>query len=529
MDGNPTAAAQSKNKTPDPVVGGPGVTTGRTNRIFSGPQLEQSGASLAKPAPPIQTTPRVSVQASYAVPLAKAQQPSLAPPPGPAAVSHSKASAHARGNHSHDQGSVHTAIPSVHTHAHHPKQPKPPPQSAAPTRPAPSVRVDPVSGLGRSKPKPPAAARGHSRSQSCWTSSSGEAFTEDQLDKKAIEELKRYRARVEEWKTLDYIPDEDVNSFSEDTYKLAGELLHTNPELYAKLTEADMPFDDDCKNDYAAGTKEMSFNDFIAKKQSAMNEGSDDVTEQTPPVKAPGPGSRDYSAYAFSGGEEEEEPEPVEPVRESKNIIRIPDSEDLLDLPGVGTLKPVLPREEFNSVGMIASNNPGQFLRDPNLLKLPSVRNLEAFLNKYRLNKDVDVFNEKILTLEFAEEILTKVQSCYSTNLEPSGISFVFFIERPLFVRCVFRRRKDKEKVKSNKPGEQQEVNRDRRKYSWAGHRYLMGRDSVDDPEPPKPLPPSNLSLPRIKVPDQESDIYSNTNKSLGRPSPAVQSNVGWE
>lgn len=328
-------------------------------------------------------------------------------------------------------------------------------------------------------------------------------------DDKAMKELKRYKQRAEEWAHLDYIPDEDLESFSEETLKLAGEMLHSDPDRFAHLTEEDLPLkDDNTAKEVARGIKEMTFDEFIQKKQASL--------ETNNPHQVPDPVLRPPGLDQ----ELDEEDEPQEAPPKMRNVIRIPDPEDLLNLPGVGTLKPQLPPEHervFSAQGMIRDDCPGQLLRDPSLLQLPCVRNLEVFLNKYRLKRDRQAYSEKDLEQDFVVSIQAKVQSCFSKTLGQSKLQFVFFLERPLFVYCVFARRQDLERYKL-KPHEK-EVPRDRRKYSWAGHRYIMGRDGADDPEPPSSLPPSNFQTP----------VKASPIKMTSKASSSSSLTDGWE
>lgn len=361
-------------------------------------------------------------------------------------------------------------------------------------------------------------------------------MTMDDLDKKAQEDLRFLKGRMTEWDTNDYIDDESLEKISHKSFELAGELMQSAPELWSKLNEYDVTAPGQKVSDvetlygHAVHDNEVGFMDFIEKKTSTWNEAKADPSVQIEaPAVAPDEADRevDHTAKAF---EQEAAEAPVESRTSSRNLIRIEDPDDLLMRQTSGTLKPHGIREEFLQPGMIRDDNPGQFLSKPSYLQISSVKNVETFLNKYRLlrNRADLVWTEGDLLSEFCDDgIMKYVVEKISLHRKPESLTFVFFVENPLFVYCVFGRRKDQERYKLKK-GESQ-VPPNKRKYSWAGHRYCQGVDSRDLPpeqqKDRKPLPPSTFQFkPPAPV------LYNNSKPASAKQAAATPSvQDGWE
>lgn len=335
------------------------------------------------------------------------------------------------------------------------------------------------------------------------------------MDKKARENLVKLQERMSEWNDLDQIIDKDLEELDVDTFKLAGEILMAEAEKLDKLNEYDITAPGQTAEDVekaVLGDHEVRFADFIEKKRNQWNSTSH--AEETGIQIDQAAPETDHTSRLFDGHDQEETLE-TRPL--PKNIIRIDDPDDLLGRQSSGSLKPATVRDEFLAPSMLRDDNPGKFLGRPALLQLSSVRNLNAWLNRYILLRDKEVWSERQIMEDFCEEALKYVTEKYSFSRLPSSLRVVFFVENPLFVYCIFSRRKDKENTKKYLKSDEKDIRPNHRKYAWAGHLYVHGRDGTNDPVE---LPASTF---QFKPP---ANLYSNSARDS---SVHVEPREGWE
>jgi hypothetical protein len=342
----------------------------------------------------------------------------------------------------------------------------------------------------------------------------------ERLDRKARDDLARLQERMAEWNQLDYIPDKDLEDFDQDTLKLAGELLQADAGKVDRFNEYDITAPGQTAQDVESAVlddHEVRFSDFIERKRNLWNSTSH--AEETGLLIDQIAPEVDHTAGMFGGHAEDEDQETTETRPLPKNIIRIEDPDDLLGRRSAGSLKPAIIKDEFLAPTMLRDDNPGKFLGRPALSQLSSVRNLNAWLNRYILMRDREVWSERQILDDFCEEALKFVTEKYSFSRLPSSLRVVFFVENPLFVYCVFARRKDKENAKKHLKVGEKDVKPSRRRYSWAGHLYAHGRDGTNDPVE---LPPSTFRL-------LPASLHSNGNATAAISSRRGGGDDGWE
>ncbi len=151
------------------------------------------------------------------------------------------------------------------------------------------------------------------------------------------------------------------------------------------------------------------------------------------------------------------------------NLIRLADQDEIFVQHAAGNLKPP---EDGEIGGMDAwmfpvSYHPGAMLGidDITALGSPNALNLEHFLNRYRHRSSRETFTEASLETRFCDPMRAFVTEFSQKRSIAGGLMFVFFLEPPLFVQCVF------EAMEKTAAAAKQESTR----FRWAWHMYRKG------------------------------------------------------
>jgi hypothetical protein len=292
-----------------------------------------------------------------------------------------------------------------------------------------------------------------------------------------------------EWKTNDYIPEEDINRLSSDALVAAHLVAGENPtaeDLAERAKDALEDSEEAARLEADPNSLRMGFEALIAKKREQMMSSVGGRAERVNNTEAPA--CSPVKAVASHG------PMP-DNYKSLTNIIHIEDPDATLRPDTADGLKPQMDLK--NPLNMdpqsFRAHSADFFISDRSALeRSASVRNIEQHLNRFQLLRDTAQeprYSEKDIispTSGFMSDMARCTAQSQGVHRGVSYLCLMFFVEHPLFLLCMFER--DRRAERKLKPDE--EIGTDaelrRRRYRWAGHRYTIGV------EPPKP-PPGNL------------------------------------
>ena len=289
------------------------------------------------------------------------------------------------------------------------------------------------------------------------------------MDGEEQQRLYDLNRRMKKWEEDDKVTDDDLAQVDIKTLVRASEMID---EAYLNEYDATKPGQGYADVDEATRTTssgkpladhEVTFAELLQKKYGELHEAT------RYPIYDPDD----------ADGEVPNEKEPLLPTsrkpQASSNLMRIEDPEDLLVRTPQGKLQPVMLKPEFLTPSSVGDNNPSKFIRNHRMEQLSSVRNLATFLNGYRLSCKSASYTEKGIENRFCEQIHPRyVQGRHSVTRTRNSMIYVFFVEQPLFIACVFGRRYDLE-PQPTQPG--QDIDVQLRVYSYAGYRLLDGKE----------------------------------------------------
>ena len=215
------------------------------------------------------------------------------------------------------------------------------------------------------------------------------------------------------------------------------------------------------------GAHEVTFSEMLQKRYGVAEGSAGDLmvveyeNYDAVPRDAPGPARPDA------------------PGDERKNLMKIQTTDDLLVRRPIGSLKPrTLPPDQMRPE-TVSGQSPYRFLRDSRMRYLPSVLNLQTFLNKFSLRRDSVPYDEATLDAYFCRDIEPYVQEKHCKARTSESLIYTFFVEHPLFLSCVFGRRRDRESDAGDIP---RDLDIQRRVYCYSGFWLAEGEEQEPGP-----------------------------------------------